>query len=239
MKLCVSFISVSISLTDKPKGFEMESPIDHYWQLKLAQVEKALVGNNFEVHIVDTLSEACKTVTTKILPACGAQTASFGGSMSVTASGLYDALKTHQGLDVIDTIDPTVDADTKIQRRRQALLVDLFVTGTNAITEMGQLVNLDMIGNRVGALTFGPKKVAVLAGRNKIVPDLAAAFDRIKDYTAPTNAMRLDMKTPCVKTGQCEECKTPSRICNTWTITEKSFPKARISIVLINADAGL
>jgi hypothetical protein len=217
----------------------MQSPIDHYWQLKLGQVEKALTGNNFEVHIVGSLADACETVLEKILPASGATSASFGGSMTVVDSGLFDALKARPGLSVIDTVDPAVDAHTKIERRRQALLVDFFVMGTNAITEAGQLVNLDMIGNRVGALTFGPKKVVVLAGRNKIVPDLAAAFDRIKTYAAPTNVMRLDMKTPCAKTAQCEECKAPARICNTWTITEKSFPKARVSVVLINADAGL
>lgn len=217
----------------------MESPIDHYWQLKLGQVENALKDNNFDVHLTASLADACDTVMEKILPACGPTTVSFGGSMTVVASGLYDALKAHAGLEVIDTIDPAIDLETKIERRRQALLVDLFVTGTNAITEVGQLVNLDMIGNRVGALTFGPKKVVVLVGRNKIVPDLAVAFDRIKDYAAPTNTMRLDMKTPCAKTGQCEECKVPARICNTWTITEKSYPKARVSVVLINADAGL
>jgi L-lactate utilization protein LutB len=217
----------------------MESPSDHYWQLKLQNVEKTLAGNNFDVHIADTLADAREIVLNKILPACGPKTASFGGSMTVVASGLYEALKARQGLEVIDTIDPAVDPETKIERRRRALLVDFFVTGTNAITEVGQLVNLDMIGNRVGALTFGPKKVVILAGRNKIVPDLAAAFDRIKDFTAPTNAIRLDMKTPCVKTGQCEECKAPARICNTWTITEKSYPKARVSVVLVNADAGL
>jgi L-lactate utilization protein LutB len=217
----------------------MESPSDHYWQLKLQNVEKALAGNNFDVHIVGTLTDAREIVMDKILPASSSKTASFGGSMTVVASGLYEALKARQGLEVIDTIDPAVDPDTKIERRRQALLVDFFVTGTNAITEAGQLVNLDMIGNRVGALTFGPKKVVILVGRNKIVPDLAAAFDRIKDFTAPTNAIRLDMKTPCVKTGQCEECKAPARICNTWTITEKSYPKTRVSVVLVNADAGL
>ncbi|MEJ2638751.1 MAG: lactate utilization protein [Desulfosarcinaceae bacterium] len=217
----------------------MASPIDHYWQLKLGQVEKALTGNNFDVHIAGTLADARQTVMDKIVPACAPTSAGFGGSMTVVASGLCDALKAYEGLEVIDTIDPAVDPQTKIERRRQALLVDLFVTGTNAVTEAGQLVNLDMIGNRVGALTFGPRKVVVLVGRNKIVADLAAAFDRIKAYAAPANSMRLDMQTPCAKTGQCEECKAPARICNTWTITEKSYPKARVSVVLINADAGL
>ena len=96
-----------------------------------------------------------------------------------------------------------------------------------------------MIGNRIGGLTFGPKNVIIMVGRNKIVADLDDAMWRVKNYTAPTNAMRLDKKTPCVKTATCEECKSPDRICNTWTITEKSFPKGRTKVVLINADLGL
>jgi hypothetical protein len=100
-------------------------------------------------------------------------------------------------------------------------------------------VNLDMMGNRIGGITFGPKNVIILLGRNKIVPDLDDAMFRIKNYVAPINAMRLDMNTPCSKTSYCEECKSPDRICNTWTITEKSFPKGRVKIVLINEDLGL
>jgi len=75
-------------------------------------------------------------------------------------------------------------------------------------------------------------------GRNKIVSDLDEAMVRVKNYVAPVNAMRLDMKSPCVNTGYCEECNSPQRICNTWTITEKSFPKGRVKVVLINEDLG-
>ena len=126
-----------------------------------------------------------------------------------------------------------------LERRRQALQADLFITGTPAVTETGQMENLDMIGNRIGALTFGPKWVIVLVGRNKIAADLDEAMFRVKNYVAPVNSMRLDKKTPCVKTSYCEECKSPDRICNTWTITEKSFPKGRVKVVLINEDLGL
>ncbi len=107
------------------------------------------------------------------------------------------------------------------------------------MTEDGHLVNLDMTGNRVAALTFGPKKVVVFVGRNKIVADLESAMCRIKDYAAPANAMRLNYKTPCVKTSVCADCKSPSRICNTWTITEKSYPKKRVAVILINEELGL
>jgi hypothetical protein len=117
-------------------------------------------------------------------------------------------------------------------------LTDLFITGTNAVTETGQLVNLDMIGNRIAALTFGPKQVLLFIGRNKIVADRAAAIERVKNYAAPVNVMRLEKKSPCGQTGRCENCSSPDRICNTWTITEKSFPKHRVKIVLINEEMG-
>ncbi|MFH0812095.1 MAG: LUD domain-containing protein, partial [Pseudomonadota bacterium] len=78
-----------------------------------------------------------------------------------------------------------------------------------------------------------------LVGRNKIVVDLEQAMVRIKNYVAPTNTMRLDRKTPCIKTSYCEECSSDERICNTWTITEKSFPKGRVKIILINEDLGI
>ncbi|MBW2591978.1 MAG: LUD domain-containing protein, partial [Deltaproteobacteria bacterium] len=98
---------------------------------------------------------------------------------------------------------------------------------------------LDMVGNRIAGITFGPKNVIVLVGRNKIVGDIDDAMFRIINYSAPTNAMRLDMDTPCAKTSVCSECSSPDRICNTWTITEKSFPKNRVKVVLINEDMGL
>jgi hypothetical protein len=85
---------------------------------------------------------------------------------------------------------------------------------------------------------FGPKNVIILVSRNKLVPDLSRAMARIKEYVAPVNSMRLDMKTPCVKAGCCMNCSSPQRICNVWTITEKSFPKGRIKVVLINEDLG-
>ena len=159
--------------------------------------------------------------------------------MTFTGIGLYRKLKGRSDIEILDTFDKKISTEEKRQRQRQALLSDLFITGTNAVTEEGQLVNLDMIGNRIAALTFGPKWVIVLVGRNKIVSDLEEAMFRVKNYVAPANSMRLDKKNPCVKTSYCEECKSSERICNTWTITEKSFPKGRVKIVLINEDLGL
>lgn len=217
----------------------MDKPVENYWEIRLNEVKASLEANNFEVYLAKTREEAKKIVSEEILPKTGAKSISWGGSMTYTATGLYEVLKGKPGIEVLDTYDKTLAPEQMLELRRKALLVDLFVTGTNAVTESGMLVNLDMTGNRVAAIAFGPRHVVILAGRNKVVSDLDEAMFRVKNYAAPANAMRLDKKTPCVKTSYCEECKSPDRICNAWTIIEKSFPKGRIKIVLINEDLGL
>ena len=216
----------------------MKKPIKNYWNLRLHALKERLEGNNFEVFVVNDSPAAKDVVLNRILPATGAKTVSWGGSLTFTASGLYEAIRDLNGLEVLDTFDKKLDDKEKLELRRQSLMVDLFFTGTNAITETGKLINLDMFGNRVAAMTFGPKHVVILAGRNKIVPDIEQGMFRIKNYAAPVNTMRLDKETPCNKTSFCQDCKSPERICNTWTITEKSFPKGRVKIVLINDDMG-
>jgi L-lactate utilization protein LutB len=217
---------------------EMEKPIENYWKGRLVGVKDALERNNFEAFLADNTAKAKEIVQKEILVKTGAKSVSWGGSLTFTSTGLYDAMKNHPELEVLDVFDKGLSDEQKVELRRRALLVDLFITGTNAVTETGKLVNLDMYGNRIAAITFGPKHVVILMGRNKIVPDVDEAMFRIKNYAAPINAMRLDKKTPCVKTSYCEDCKSPDRICNTWTITEKSFPKGRIKVVLINEDMG-
>jgi L-lactate utilization protein LutB len=216
----------------------MDKPIEHYWQLRLENLKTALGKNNFEVYLAPRSEDAVRIVTEDILPAIKPASLSWGGSRTFVECGLYKQLREMADMTVIDTYDSTLSNADKMAQRRQALLVDVFFTSTNAVTESGHLVNLDMIGNRIAALTFGPKVVVVLIGRNKIVPDLENAWDRIKNFAAPLNTMRLDKKTPCQATSFCQDCNSPDRICNTWTITEKSFPKHRVKTILINEDLG-
>jgi L-lactate utilization protein LutB len=216
----------------------MDRPIEQYWEKRLESIRKTLEDNNFEVFLAQDSNHAKRIVLEEILPKTGAKSVSWGGSLTFIDTGLYDHLKKDAVLEVIDTFDKSIPGEEFLERRRKALLVDLFITGTNAITETGKLVNLDMIGNRVAAITFGPKHVVILVGRNKIVPDIEDAMARITEYAAPANTIRLDKKTPCAKTSHCEDCKSPDRICNTWTITEKSFPKGRVKVVLINESLG-
>jgi L-lactate utilization protein LutB len=217
----------------------MEKAVEIYWQKHLAELKKTLEANHFEVFVVADAKEAGKIVQEEILPKLVPKSVAWGGSATFTATGLYDVLKDRKDLRVVDQYQKDLTSEQSIEIRRQELLVDLFFTGANAVTEDGQLVNLDGTGNRVAALTFGPKNVIVLAGRNKVMPDLESAMVRVKNFAAPANAIRLQKQTPCAKTAYCEDCSGPNRICNTWTITEKSNPKGRIKVILINEDLGL
>ena len=216
----------------------MKNPVNNYWDLKLAQIKEKLEENNFEVFIVSN-AEAAKDIALKnIIPNLDVKSVSWGGSMSFVSTGLFHALKDDKNLKVLNTFNQKLSFEEQMELRRQSLLVDLFITGTNAITEDGQLVNLDMIGNRINGIAFGPKNVIIIAGRNKICSDIEDAMFRIKNYAAPVNTMNLDKKTPCKEKGVCHDCKSPDRICNTWSITEKCFPKKRVKIILINEELG-
>ena len=216
----------------------MEKPITKFWEIKLEALTEALTKNNFEVYLANTGEDAKNLVLDTLLPRLSPGTISWGGSLSYIQTGLYAELKERQDITILDTYDKTLSPEEAYELRRRSLLVDLFITGTNAVTETGRLVNLDMIGNRVAAITFGPKNVILFIGRNKIVADVDEAIERIKTYAAPVNVMRLEKKTPCLKTGVCQNCNSPERICNAWSISEKSFPKGRIKVILINEDLG-
>jgi len=213
--------------------------MEKYWDLRLNNCKDALEENNFSAFISETPSEAKQIIVDRILPGIEVASASWGDSMTLYETGVLQYFKKNSKIRLIETFDKKISREKSMERRREAILTDLFLTGTNAVTESGMLVNLDMIGNRVGGITFGPKMVVIVVGRNKIVPTLEDAMNRIKNYAAPANAIRHGKKTPCVKTSYCMDCSSPDRICNIWTIHEKSHPKGRIKVILINQDLGL
>ena len=217
----------------------METPTQKYWELRLQSCKDALEQNNFEAFIAQTPVEAGQIVIDQILPAINVKSVSYGDSLTLFETGVLKFFKKNSNITLIDTFDKKASREEISERRRKALLSDLFFSGTNAVVEFGALVNLDMVGNRVGGMVFGPKWVVIMVGRNKIVSDLEQAMDRIKNLAAPANAIRHEQKTPCVKTSYCMDCNSPARICNIWTIHEKSYPKGRIKVILINQDLGL
>jgi len=213
--------------------------MEKYWERRLNNCKRALENNNFGAFIAETPSDAQKVVIGQILPAMDIASVSWGDSLTLYSTGILQYFREKSEINLIETFGEKISRDESMQRRREAILADLFFTGTNAVVESGMLVNLDMIGNRVGGITFGPKFVVIMVGRNKIVSNLDEAIKRIKNLAAPANAIRHGKKTPCVKTSYCMDCKSPDRICNIWTIHEKSHPKGRINVILINRDLGL
>lgn len=218
----------------------MTSSIETFWRKRLESCKEALIKNNFDVYIADDVKQAKTIFFEEIFPDIQVKSASWGDSLTFHSTGILDELRKNKKISIIETFAENISREEIVERRRQALLVDLFFTGSNAVTEHGQLVNLDMVGNRVGAITFGPRHVVLIIGRNKIVTSLEQAKERIKTLAAPANAIRhTGFKTPCMKTAHCYDCNSPDRICNTWVITEKSFPKGRVKIILLNSDGGL
>jgi len=205
----------------------------------LEACRNALVANGFDAFITRDTAHASALFFEKILPQIKVRTVAWGDSMTMEATGILDELSQRRELQVIATFEPGIDRQVLIERRRQALITDLFLTGSNAVTLDGKLVNLDMIGNRTAPISFGPKKVVIFAGRNKLVPDIPAGMDRVRTIAAPLNTRRHKMQTPCIRTGRCHDCNSPQRICNSWSLIEKCFPKKRIKVVLIDQDLGL
>lgn len=201
---------------------------------------KALKRNHFDVFFAGTPEEAHHIFFRDIFPGLSVETVSWGDSETMKATGVLTTLQENADISVIPTFGTGMSHSQKIYWRRQALHADLFLSGTNALTQKGQLVNLDMVGNRVGGIAFGPKNVVLFIGVNKITSNLEAAMERIRTIAAPRNAMRHEgFRTPCHTTGVCVDCNSPDRICNVWTITEKSYPAGRIKIILIDQELGL
>jgi L-lactate utilization protein LutB len=160
------------------------------------------------------------------------------GSMTAVHLGLWERISQVPGVEVIDPFLPGLTFEDSMEPRRRGLLADVMITSTNAITLDGKLVNLDGLGNRVAAMIFGPKKVILVVGMNKVVPDVETAIARTKYYSGPVNAIRMGIKTPCVENGICVDCKTPARICNIWSTIEGQRIKGRIHVKLIGENLG-
>ena len=157
----------------------------------------------------------------------------MGGCMSAHEIGLVDALKSGN----YDFIDRDAFED-----KRAAMLkaydADVFLTGANAMTDDGVMINIDGNANRVSAIAQGPKKVIFIVGMNKVCPDTDTAMKRARNVAAPINAQRFGLKTPCSKTGKCFDCKSPDTICCQFLITRFSRHKDRIHVILVGEELG-
>ena len=160
------------------------------------------------------------------------------GSMTAAGMGLWEAIAGLSEVTLIDPYRPGLTGEEGLELRRQGMGADVMIASTNAITLDGKLVNLDGMGNRVAAMAFGPRKVILVVGMNKVAPDLDSALARVKHYAAPVNAIRLGVSTPCVETGMCSDCRSAQRICNMWSVIEGHMVKDRIHVKLVGENLG-
>ncbi len=217
----------------------MISFFDQFWGTKLRTAAKAFEKNGFDVTICQTLDDARQAIV-DIVRQEKPEVVSYGDSMSLRSTGAIEEIMAMDNLTFINGFDSTMPRPERMVLRRSALMSDLFLAGANAMTVKGQLVWLDMIGNRIAPISFGPKTVIIVVGRNKLTATIDEAMSRIRSYAAPLNAIKhTDFKTPCQTTATCVDCASPDRICNSWLIMEKSFPAKRVKLILVDKDLGL
>lgn len=195
---------------------------------------KALRKNNFDAEFVPKAPDAAVEIFKRIPEGASV---GIGGSLTLSQIGFFDEAKKHP-IKLLHPFASGLSPEEGLQIRREVLLADVFITGTNAVTEDGKLINIDGTGNRVGAMIFGPKKVILVCGVNKIVKDLAEAHRRAQEWAAPMNAKRLGIKTPCAETGVCADCDSPQRICNIYTIIAKKPLRTDFTVLLVGEPLG-
>ncbi len=197
------------------------------------KVITALKKNNMKAYLVDTAEDA-KILISELIK--DDKMIISGGSMTLKETGIQDWLRENYEGIYIDR--DTAPAEEVGDIMRKAFVADTFLTSTNAVTEYGELYNIDGNGNRVAAMIFGPKQVIVVAGLNKIVTDLHDAVDRLETIASPANCIRLNKNTPCTFMGRCQHCNSVDRICNDYVIMAHQRDKNRIKVIFIADELG-
>jgi len=200
----------------------------------LAQtIIKHLQRRHIEGFFCPTGEEAVKKVS-ELIP--DGSSVTWGGTMTVRDLGIPDALRSRGTLDVLDR-DLVETPEEKQAMYLRAFSTDVYLTSANAISEDGVIVNIDGNGNRVAAITWGPKKVIFVIGLNKVAQTVEAALSRARGTASPINAARFDIKTPCQTDGVCHNCNSPESICN-YVHFLRNSPKGRHVVVLVGEDLG-
>lgn len=212
----------------------MRSFIEQRYDKLGPKVVKALESRFFEAWYFPETDAAVEKIFS-LIPKT--DTVSWGGSMTTAALNLQTTA-VEKGYKVIDR-DKAASPQERMELMRQGLLCDTYLTGTNALTEDGQLVNIDGLGNRVAAMAFGPRQVIVAAGMNKVTQTVMDAYNRARTIAAPANQQRYpDNKTPCNAAGACADCLSGDTICSFIVRTRFCKQKGRIKVILIGKDFG-
>lgn len=203
------------------------------YKVKSETIIKNLQRRNMEGYYVETKEEAVEMVMSMIKQD---DVVSWGGSYTIDELGIKTLLEENQ-ISVIDR-DKAKSPEERIKLMKQALTADVFLTSANAITMDGELMNVDGNGNRIAAYNYGPDSVIVVAGMNKVVPELSFALGKIRlDATVP-NTFRTNSQTPCRFTGKCSECTMKDTLCSQILITRFCKPQNRIKVILVGENLG-
>lgn len=205
-----------------------------YNEQKILRTIKSLENNNMNGYFVKDHNELINKIK-ELVPA-GSKVA-FGGSMTLFETKVMDFLKS-QDYNLLDRNKPGLTQEEVKKIYKEAFLSDVYFTSSNAVTEDGELYNVDGNGNRVAAMIYGPEKVIVICGVNKIVTNVEEAINRNRQVSAPINAKRLNKETPCAKVGYCMECSSKDRICNSYTLIRKQMNKDRIHVIFLDDSLG-
>lgn len=206
----------------------------NYYKTLADTVIKNLAKRQIEGYYCADSAEAVALANSMV---AAGSTVSFGGSMTLSESGMMDALTKRADITLYNRNNAkTPEEVTEIYHK--AFSADYFFMSSNAISVTGELVNIDGTGNRVAALIYGPKQVIILAGMNKIALDLDSAITRAKNAAAPPNALRLNRSTPCSATGTCSDCQSPECICCQTVITRRCKDMGRMKVILIGEELG-
>lgn len=211
-------------------------PKETIFRKKAESIVENMKRRGIQAMYVRTSKEAVGEIC-KMIPA-GA-TVALGGSVTVMQTGLLEALRSMK-IDLLDRYRPGITNEEVDKMVLRGMTSDVLITSSNAVTADGKLVNEDGRGNRVAAMIYGPKKVIVVAGINKIVGTVEDGLKRIKEVAAPLNCVRLNADTPCARTGFCDDanCHPPARLCSQITIIEANRTNDRMHVVLVGEDLG-
>lgn len=209
------------------------NPKQAWYSLAGEKIVTAFKKRQFDAYYCATGSEAVEKVLS-LIPTT--DVVSWGGSTTLAQLGIQKTIK-EKGYAVIDR-DTAKTPDEKKELMRKALLCDTYLMSSNAITEDGQLFNIDGNGNRLGALVYGPKSVIVVVGMNKVTKTLDDAVSRARTIAAPINRQRFAGETPCTLTGLCADCTSPDCICAQLVTTRFCKPSGRIKVILVGEELG-
>ncbi|HOV45398.1 MAG TPA: lactate utilization protein [Exilispira sp.] len=212
----------------------MEKEFQDYLNFHLEQTTKNFKKKNFRALIFDNKESAVEFLLNEVSKN---ESIGYGGSRTLQQIGILDLLR-KEGYNLLDRNRDGISFEERSMIERQIFSSDIFISSANAISELGHIVNIDLWGNRLCAISFGPKRVYLFIGYNKITANLNEAIYRAKNVAAPLNAIRLNKATPCTKTGICYDCTTQERICGTMSIIEWCHPKDRITLLFIKEELG-